>query len=188
VRRLTRLLGLAAVLALLTSVLATPAYADFVDNYNGFVSGFFFKGQSTATTADDNPTKFVFWAVDQHRLFGNPDDPFAQGVRGAARINVDSALRVQVDKIRVGSLGGTFISDDCRLNVDGLTPCQPANSGLATRAFGVSDWFVDSPTFTPRCQNAVRSFFSVRWTDGTLERFDRRSSYALSDVFECVTD
>jgi hypothetical protein len=188
VRRFTPLLGLTAILIVLTSVIATPAYADFVDNFNGHVAGSFFKGQSTATTADDNPTKVVFWAVDQHLLYANQGDPFAQGIRGAARINLDDALRVQVDKIRVGSRGGTFVRDDCRVNLNGLTPCLPANSGSTNRAFGVSDWFVDSPTFTPRCENAVRGFFSVRWTDGTLERFDRRSAYVRSNVFECVTD
>jgi hypothetical protein len=188
VRRLSRLLGLTATLVVLASVLATPAYADVVDDFNGRVTGSFFKGQSTPTPADDNPTKEVFWAVDQHLLYANAGDPFAEGIRGAARINLDDALRVQVDKIRVGSRGGTVIRDDCRLNLAGLTPCQPANSGSTLRAFGVGDPIVDSPTFTPRCENAVRGFFSVRWSDGTLERFDRRSAYVRSNVFECVTD
>jgi hypothetical protein len=147
VRRLTQLLGLTAILIVLTSVIATPAYAAVVDDFNGRVSGSFFKSQSTPTPADDNPTKVAYWAVDQHLLYANAGDPFAQGIRGAARINRDDALRVQVDKIRVGSRGGSFIRDECRLNLAGLTPCQPANSGSTLRAFGVSDSFVDSATF-----------------------------------------
>jgi hypothetical protein len=110
---------------------------------------------------------------------------------GAGRIERgDCALRVQVDLVRVGSIGGTQIVDDCRLNTDGLTPCLPANSGTRFRAYGEGDWITEGTpgggTESLRCAYAVRVNVSVRWVGNALERFTLRSYYTNSDVFHCV--
>jgi len=126
-----RRLSLAATLALLFCLLvAAPAHAEFIDTLNGHNAEFFTKGQSTPTRADDNGNCFVDVAADLHRRYTAASDDFANAVRGVGRIERgDCALRVQVDLVRVGSISGTQIVDDCRLNTDGLTPACPPTPG-----------------------------------------------------------
>jgi hypothetical protein len=187
-----RRLSLAATLALvLCTLLAAPAHAEFIDTLNGHNAEFFTKGQSTPTRADDNGNCFVDVAADLHRRHTAASDDFANAVRGVGRIERgDCALRVQVDLVRVGSIGGTQVVDDCRLNTDGLTPCLPAISGTRFRAYGEGDWITEGTpgggTESLRCAYAVRVNVSVRWVGNALERFTLRSFYTPSDVFHCV--
>ena len=151
----------AAVAVLSLAVLAPPASADSISNEGErFQLLHHYANPSLGTVAIDYTSQFYF-SVGANRI---------TRARGWGAISKDFSaprppLRVQVDQVRLGVVGGPLL----------IATTAPVNSGTAAQsAVSFTDWRlnVTSPTMcgTPvRLQTRV--LYSVRWTDLTVSKF-----------------
>jgi hypothetical protein len=161
IRRLVVTFTSAAVAVLSLAVLAPPASADSISNEGErFQLLHHYANPSLGTVAIDYTSQFYF-SVGANRI---------TRARGWGAISKDFSaprppLRVQVDQVRLGVVGGPLL----------IATTAPVNSGTAAQsAVSFTDWRlnVTSPTMcgTPvRLQTRV--LYSVRWTDLTVSKF-----------------
>ena len=161
IRRMVVTFTSAAVAVLSLAVLAPPASADSISNEGErFQILHHYANPSLGTVAIDYTSQFYF-SVGANRI---------TRARGWGAISKDFSaprppLRVQVDQVRLGVVGGPLL----------IATTAPVNSGTAAQsAVSFTDWRlnVTSPTMcgTPiRLQTRV--LYSVRWTDLTVSKF-----------------
>ncbi len=160
IRRMVVTFTSAAVAVVSLAVLAPPASADSISNEGErFQILHHYANPTLGTVAIDYTSQFYF-SVGANRI---------TRARGWGAISKDFTaarppLRVQVDQVRLGIVGGPLL----------IATTAPVNSGAAQSAVSFTGWRlnVTSPTVcsTPvRLQTRV--VYSVRWTDLTVSKF-----------------
>lgn len=160
IRRMVVTFTSAAVAVVSLAVLAPPASADSISNEGErFQILHHYANPSLGTVAIDYTSQFYF-SVGANRI---------TRARGWGAISKDFTaprppLRVQVDQVRLGIVGGPLL----------IATTGPVNSGNGQSAVSFTGWRLNV-TSPAMCGAPVRLqtrvVYSVRWTDLTVSRF-----------------